>query len=130
MIKKTFHQRGLAPQRDVHASVTGRIYAEHVDAIVKLYVLDGMTIEDIARLYGVECSGGIGQICRRGKLYMSGLGDAQDQRYFDSASKYALALKTLIEKPRWTCIQVGRVAGLPARIVRQIAKRNGVEKYE
>ena len=61
---------------------------------------------------------------------MSGLGDARDQRYFDSASKYALALKTLIEKPRWTCVQVARVAGLPARTVRQIAKRNGVEKYE
>lgn len=130
MIKKTFHQRGRKPQRDVHLSVTGRIYAEHVDAIVRLYVLDGMTIEDIARLYGVSCSGGIGQICRRGKLYMSGLGDAQDARYFDRAAKYALALTTLIEKPRWTCIQVARVAGLPTRIVRQIAKRNGVEKYE
>ena len=52
------------------------------------------------------------------------------KRYFDSASRYALALKTLIEKPRWTCIQVARVVGLPARTVRQIAKRNGVEKYE
>lgn len=116
MIKKTFHQRGRKPKRDVHLPVTGRIYKEHVDAIV--------------RLYGVSCSGGIGQICRRGKLYMSGLGDAQDARYFDTAAKYALALTTLIEKPRWTCTQVARVAGLATRTVRQIAMRNGVEKYE
>ncbi len=128
MIFKTFHRRGRKPRREVIAPVGGRLYTEHVDGIVKLYALDGLTIEDIARAYKLESSAGVGKICRRAARYHQGKGTPQDGKYFATAIRYAEALRLLALKPELDYRAVGREAGLKPQVVRAIAKRNGLER--
>ena len=127
MIFKTFHRRGRKPGREVIAPVGGRLYMEHVDGIVKLYELDGLTIEDIARAYRLDSSAGVGKICRRAARYHQGKGTPQDGKYFATAERYAEALRLLAGKPGMDYRDAGRAAGLRPHVVREIARRNGLE---
>lgn len=125
MLKKTYHQRGRKPRRKVITSVDGRIYSEHVKTIVELYVLDRMSVEDIARLYGTGNSKGVGKICRRGARFLEGLCDEKNNRYFKRAARYAQVLNTLAAKPDWTYRRIARFTGLRRQQVAEIARRNG-----
>lgn len=131
MIIKEFHRRGRQPGRKVIASKDGRVYYEHVDAIVMLYVQDRMSIADITRLYGAVNATGIGKICRRGRDYISGKSSrASDDRYFETTARYAMALDMLERKRTWTYRAIAHEVGMRTGTVRMIAERNGLERKQ
>ncbi len=117
---RVYHRRGMQPQRRVTVPVDGRLSAEHVDVIIKLYELDRLNVADIARLYGVSHN----LICNKLTYERKREGKPEDA-YTKRRRVYGQALG-LLEETGLSYREIADKTGLTHVVVRRIALRNGL----
>ena len=93
MQKKTYHKRGMQPQRKIIKSLDRRLHPEQTDTIVKLYLLDKLTVSDIARLYEVHQKSITNLLAREWKRMAKG----EPDEYTKRRMSYGDALRRLDE---------------------------------
>lgn len=124
-------RRPSRPWREVEGHAlgreAGRVYSEHVMVIWRLYAIENLSMTDIAAIYGAALPS-IYRIITKVRRYMIGKGDEADARYCQQAEAYGEALRILSEKRRMHYETIARETGLPVRKIRQIAKRNRLER--
>lgn len=122
MQRKIYHRRGMKPKREIIASVDGRLHPEQAYTIVRLYMLDKLSISDIARLYGTshKC---IGNLIKRERARMQA---PEPDGYMLKSKLYAMALKQLDVNREISCKDVAAPLGLSVTEVKRIALRNGL----
>lgn len=124
MQKKTYHKRGMQPQRKIIKSLDRRLHPEQTDTIVKLYLLDKLTVSDIARLYEVHQKSITNLLAREWKRMKSVVPDA----YTIRRMQYGDALRQLDEDRSKSYKDIGKETGLTGAIVKKIAFRNGLSR--
>jgi len=113
MHQKVYHKRGMEPRRKIICSVDGRLHPEQADTIVKLYMLDKLTIADISRLYQTHWKN------------IKNLLDRESKR-----RTYSEALRQLDEDRDKSYSEIAEDTGLTSAIVKKIALRNGLCRKE
>lgn len=121
MIERVWHKRGMQSQRKVISSVDGRLRAEQAYTIMQLYSIDGLTIADIARLYGAKTRTVGNMITRNRKR------DAeQPDMYTQRMRAYGEALILLDGDRERSYREIAKETELHTYEVRKIADRNGL----
>lgn len=124
MQKKTYHKRGMQPQRKIIKSLDRRLHPEQTDTIVKLYLLDKLTVSDIARLYEVHQKSITNLLAREWKRMAKG----EPDEYTKRRMSYGDALRRLDEDREISYKDIGREIGLAGAIIKKIAFRNGLSR--
>lgn len=124
MQKKIYHKRGMEPQRKIIRSLDRRLHPEQADTIVKLYLLDKLSVTDIARLYEVHQKRITNLLAREWKRMAKGEPDA----YTIRRMQYGDALRRLDEDREISYKDIGMENGLAGAIVKKIAFRNGLSR--
>ena len=108
-------------------NTTQNVGMEHVMTMWYLYALDGLTYEEIGRMYGQSES----TICKRLrsiKRHCERRGTEADDKVFERAIRYNEVLEILDKKRRLPYLRICRQTGMQYRLVKAIAERNGLER--
>lgn len=122
MRRKTYHKRGMQPKRKIIRSIDGRLHPEQADTIVKLYLLDKLTVTDIARQYEVHQKSVTNLLAREWKRMAKG----EPDEYTKRRMRYGDALRRLDEDREAGYKDIGKDVGLPGADIKKIALRNGL----
>ena len=121
------HHAGRPERRKVVRPIRGGICSEHVITIYKLYEYDGMTLDEIAALYGTQNSS-ICKLLQRMRAQMQDKDDWSAARYMARAEQYGEVLRLLDEKRGMTYRAIHLRTRLSVPKIIEIARRNGLER--
>lgn len=120
---REYHHRGRQPGCKVIRPLGGKICAEHILTIWRLYETDELTMEEIAEIYCTNKTS-ISRAVKRIRDH-----DAEGNgRYIARAQRYAEALAMLDDKRGYPYEVIASKVKLSAQVVREIAARNGLER--
>lgn len=127
MYRHRYNYHGRPPRRKVICPVDGSLCSEHVMTVFRLYDVDHMSLRDIAALYGVTF-GSIWNMINRVRRSIDKPDDIQAARYAARAEQYGEALRLLDEKRNMCYAAISAQTHLPPHRVKEIARRNGLER--